>query len=438
MIRRIASYIYNFGLGGLLLRLMGVRRQSPKMTVWRFIFSGVSCIGHYGLLPTFKSIKVARLCKRASRIRIFLTVPESWGGGAAYYLNEQIRSFTKDQLSLVVSPSGLGRSLVVRVYVGPQKVERVFVDSLSALNHLPRGKVEDVVVSTIVAWHDVVGQSRIDQVGIAELMRQILAIKHANKCKLLYLLHDYYCVCPRLFLVGDDGQYCRGEFTGDKCNECCAQDVDCVDRIAGGTDVMKWRKTMNDFLREADEIRAFCADTIRRMNRVFPQYSFTLVPHPEPRDIMRKPTLQFKKLQVGVIGNISCYKGAAEVVRLSRYLETINEACKIVVIGNLRMDNLPALPNVIQTGSYRQAELPDLVEKYNVNIALFSSTVPETYSYVMHEIIQLGMPVVSYDRGAQCDCAKEYRYGKVIPEVTPESTWKAIQELYCEMKGLNE
>ena len=435
MIREILRYIHNNGSIALVLRLIGIRKRRATMTIWQLMVTGVVQVGQRGWIPTVKSGRVAKLFKRVTKIRIFLTVPEWWGGGAVYYLNEQIRTFDKETVSLVVSPSGHGRVLAVRIYVGPDKQERILVNGLSALNRLPAGKVADVVVSTIVAWHDVVGRPEMDDRGIAELMDQILSVKKANRCKLLYLLHDYYCFCPRLFLVPYEGQYCALETDADACAQCCKDGVKDCDVIASGTDARRWREVMRKFLIEVDEIRAFCTDTVSRMKRVFPEFQYTLVPHREPHDIKRQPKLKFDSLTIGVIGNISRYKGVAEVVKLSRYLSSINSSVKIVVVGGLFMDNLPALSNVIQTGHYGQGELPDLIERYGINIVWFSSTFPETFSYVMHEIMQMNLPVVAYDRGAQCDCAKGYALGRVIPSVTPESTWDTIQNLFKEMKG---
>lgn len=279
-----------------------------------------------------------------------------------------------------------------------------------------------------------VGVKSVSHKSIAALTHQILELKHSLACKLLYLLHDYYCVCPRLFLVGDDGQYCRGEFTGGKRNECCARDINCADQIAGGTNVMKWRKTMEDFLGEADEIRAFCADTIDRMKKVFSRFAYTLVPHPEPAAILRQPRVVYEKLHVGLIGNISQNKGVGVIYALTQWLQKNFPDERLTIIGNW-CDARPCPSNIVATGSYRQGELPDLVARTGVNVALFSSTFPETFSYVMHEIIQLGLPVACFDRGAQKDCALGYRHGRVIPSQRPEVIWQTLCKLFEDVKA---
>lgn len=435
--KRLVRYIYYNGFVVLALRLIGVRVRRDTMTIWQMFAEGVWRVGCRGLIPTRKSWKIARICENATKIRIFLTVPEWWGGGAVYYLNEQIKAFERGVISLVVSPAGIGQMLTVRVYDGPDKIVRFLIDNMSALHYLPHGKVEDVVVSTIVAWHDVIGLDEMNDAGIEKLMHQILSVKHATGCKLLYLLHDYYCFCPRLFLVPYEGHYCAKETDVAACVACCKNGVRDCDIIASGTDAAHWREVMVKFLSEADEIRAFCEDTVRRMKQVFPQFDYTLVPHPEPTAIKRKAHIKFDDLRVGIIGNISRYKGVAEVIKLAQYLSKVAPDVRIVVIGKLCADNIPNFTNVYQTGRYDPVDLPNLVEKYGINVAFFSSTFPETFSYVMHEIVQLGLPVVSYDRGAQRDCAQAYEYGMVIPETTPEATWVTIQNLYRKMKNRN-
>lgn len=433
MVAKVASYVYHYGVMALVRRCLNCGYCPKSVGLLWLMRYGVQRVGTLFAVPTTKSFRVWRMVRRAKRVRIFLTVSEWWSGGAVYYLNQQLSGFEKGMLSLVVSPMGYLGCLTVRVYDGPEMVERFYVNGLSALCSIC-GNVVDIVVSTVVAWHNIVGQPRIDHFGIAELMRQVLKLKRALGCKLLYLLHDYYCVCPRLFLVGDDGQYCGAEFSGELCNACCAKDIDCAEQIAGGTNVLAWRNTMEDFLAEADEIRAFCQDTVDRMKKIFPKFKYTLVPHPEPTAIKRQPSVVFDNMHVGIIGNIGLNKGVDVIASLAEWLRVNYPSERLTIIGRWCC-NRPCPDNVVQTGEYHQSELPTLIEKTGINIVLFSSTIPETFSYVMHEIVQLGLPVAAFDRGAQKDCAERYENGRVIPSLESPAIWQTLCALYVEVRN---
>ena len=84
----------------------------------------------------------------------------------------------------------------------------------------------------------------------------------------------------------------------------------------------------------------------------------------------------------------------------------------------------------MQTGPYHQEDLPDLVEKTGVNIVLFPSTFPETFSYVMHEIMQMELPVVAFDRGAQGESARTYRFGIIAKDMSSAGIFKALGNLF--------
>ena len=86
--------------------------------------------------------------------------------------------------------------------------------------------------------------------------------------------------------------------------------------------------------------------------------------------------------------------------------------------------------NVIVHGEYELSELPGLLERYGVNIGFISSIWPETFSYVTQELMMLDLPLVCFDIGAPRDRIGKWKKGRIIPEMTPESAWATISELY--------
>ena len=53
--------------------------------------------------------------------------------------------------------------------------------------------------------------------------------------------------------------------------------------------------------------------------------------------------------------------------------------------------------------------------KYGITDWLIPSIWPETFSYTTHEAIATGLPVWSFDLGAQADAIRGRRKGGVIP-----------------------
>lgn len=154
MSMRILRYIYKYGIVALLKRCF-LNDFKPCRMGWGYLFRHcVHRVGTLWAIPTLKSFRVWRMLRRARKIRIFLTLPERFNGGAVYYLDQQIAGFEYGVISIVVSPAGFMSYLTVRVYDGSKMTARFYIERLSSLRWLPRHLVEDIVVSTIVAWHN--------------------------------------------------------------------------------------------------------------------------------------------------------------------------------------------------------------------------------------------------------------------------------------------
>ena len=60
------------------------------------------------------------------------------------------------------------------------------------------------------------------------------------------------------------------------------------------------------------------------------------------------------------------------------------------------------------TGRYQREELPELVQKYEIDIFIIPSVCPETFSYTTQEIMMMNMPLMVFDLGAPAERVKEY------------------------------
>ncbi|WP_330582768.1 glycosyltransferase [Suipraeoptans intestinalis] len=64
----------------------------------------------------------------------------------------------------------------------------------------------------------------------------------------------------------------------------------------------------------------------------------------------------------------------------------------------------------------------------DIDIFLIPSIWPETFSYTTEEIMQMGMPVMSFDIGAPAERIKKYEKGLIIPEISPQAVLKSVKE----------
>ena len=66
-------------------------------------------------------------------------------------------------------------------------------------------------------------------------------------------------------------------------------------------------------------------------------------------------------------------------------------------------------------------DLVELIEANRINLALFPSVCPETFSYVTEEMIRLELPIVAFDLGAPGERLRSYRNGRLAPDVSAAS-----------------
>jgi glycosyltransferase involved in cell wall biosynthesis len=143
-------------------------------------------------------------------------------------------------------------------------------------------------------------------------------------------------------------------------------------------------------------------------------------------------------LRIGVVGQIGYHKGAKVVQELADEIKARKLDTQIVVIGTIEAQCEQSV--VRQTGSYRHDNLPALIESSGVNIMLFPSIWPETFSYVVQELIELGLPVACYDLGAPAERLSDYKKGLILKEATASATLNDLilfhQRIYMSKQDL--
>jgi len=133
-------------------------------------------------------------------------------------------------------------------------------------------------------------------------------------------------------------------------------------------------------------------------------------------------------LRIGVVGLIAAHKGATQVARLARHIAETGASARITVFGTLEE---PAPASVVsQTGTYSAEALPALCAEQGVNVFWFPSIWPETFSFVVHEMKAMGLPVLAYDVGAQADTlVDEDRHRVVSLDASPEDILATLTEM---------
>ncbi len=323
----------------------------------------------------------------AGQGRVPVYLAHALGGGADHYLQTRIAADT-----------GQGRAAVV-LRVGAEFRWRIEVHSPAGIT---RGGTDDTGLMLRLLMRlrrrDVIYSCGVGDTDPAELPDILLQLGQGGDHRIGVLFHDYLPVSPSYTLLDAAGRW-RG--LPDPANADPAHRI----RRPDGTwmALAGWQAAWGRLLALADRVTVFSDDSRALVTAAYPQVADRIVVQPHSVAQIGHQTLTRPKAAqkpvIGVLGNIGAHKGAAVIVGLSRLLARDPRA-GLVVIGNL--DPGFALAGAARVhGSYDLADLAALVARYGITCWLIPSIWPETFSYVTHEALATGLPVWSFDLGAQ-------------------------------------
>ncbi|MCG8708351.1 glycosyltransferase [Brenneria sp. 4F2] len=234
--------------------------------------------------------------------------------------------------------------------------------------------------------------------------------------------HDFFPVCP-FFNLTKNGKFC-GIPLGKGCSECFPTNKHDDISVSPGIEIDVWRDKWNYFLKNyADEIIVFSQSGRDIFTKVYPCLSnkIKIVLHDIP--FLRTVKIPaHKNINIGILGSITRQsKGSDILTEIESYIETISDI-NMVVIGNY--NNKTEKTKVI--GEYKREQLPNILEKNEIDIIFIPSIWPETFSYTTSEAIIMDMPVACFNLGAPAERISVYKKGLIISTIDAKS---AIYEI---------
>ncbi len=244
--------------------------------------------------------------------------------------------------------------------------------------------------------------------------------------------HDHYMLCPSHFLLNDQNQFCELP-VAEKCRDCLPKNENCQLSDLRLQDISGWRAQWLQVLTLSDEVVAFSPSSVQLITREFPS-PVVLRPHDMGHFYHQGCSATVKSgvgtnIHVAVIGHIGRHKGAFEVAALSHMIFRQKLPLKFTVFGTI--DEAVSGAVVTELGAYEPANLPKLLADYAIDLVWFPSIWPETFSFVLHEVMALNWPILAFDLGAQADFLRGYPAGRLLRYgADPLETYQALNSLY--------
>lgn len=345
------------------------------------------------------------------------------GGGATMYKDQKIKEYT-DQGCMVLTVIYEPAHSDFLIYVNTKESYYYFDHAdLRLLIKLGLRNVECIYINSLHGYPK-------DTEYSYSVVDLIIDLKNSTKARLVFLGHDYDFVCPRTNCLNNNTEFCGLNQSHFDCSICASQRT--------VLNITQYRSMYARLLKECDEYRFFSDDTIQNFLKVYSldKKKIKMVPHNllngglSSAHWTYNTKALFAKFTILVLGVIVRHKGSEFVKNLAAVLNKTHPDIRIVILGDYLEEG--RTPNITVTGSYDSRRLPELMRMFEPNCALLPSVWPETFSYTVHELMQFGLPIISFDLGAQAEALKSYKRGIIVPEMSVESLHDAVSRLYDE------
>ena len=333
-----------------------------------------------------RRVDLARLVA-SNRPRI-LFITHNWGGGTEKHVTDLAALVSASLEVLVLKPHD-EQSLSLRWLRDGEEFEAFFESR----------KDPEELLQLLRA----VGISRVHLHHVHGLPVYVLDIHGALGVPLDITLHDYFPVTPHYHL-GPGGSV--------------DSDADAPANDWGFSDV-QWRSSMNALLKSAARVIAPSQDLARRMREYFPEIKFQVRGHP---DFAARSTAVLHK--VLVLGGLTLVKGLKVLEACARDARARNLPLFFKLIGHTAepIAKFPEVPLVIG-GSYREADLEQLIALEKADAFLFPAQIPESYSYTLTAAIRAKLPIVASALGAFTERLEQRPHTHIVAWNAPPEAW---------------
>lgn len=308
-----------------------------------------------------------------------------------------------------------------KFYIGETPEFPVFYDKKQAKLY---GEILDAFRIDIVHIHHTYGLT-------LDLYKQA----YERKLPLFVTLHDYYTICPTIKMLDMNNELCIGADHTERCQECLHKQ----NHIAKTVDYIRiWREEYSKVLKLADKVivPSESAKEIVLSYYDFLSEKICVIEHgSEPMRKIKRSEDHDKKFHVAFLGGISPAKGSEYAFQMIKNSGADIEWYLFGMFGHNELSMMNK-KNFHKIGGYRREDLPDLMEKYQIDLICILPIWPETFCYTISEAVLCGIPVLVTDIGAVGDRVREMGCGWLVPHSSPYPT--ILNEVYNIKNNISE
>lgn len=342
-----------------------------------------------------------------------LIIDHDLGGGANLYTEKLLGKLKEDGKSVAVLRYNFLNAIYSLKIFSPEKTISLELQRIDTFFFNYFENLSTVILNNIFSFEEPL---------LVLKMLEDIKLKSKHRCRIVFILHDYFCICPSYALLDSRGNYCGLPDSFEICEACLSSHNGNVAKFFpnGFPSIKEWRTAWERFFSVVDEIVCFSNRSVEILLKVYPSVSDKVVRHTHKiQAFSKKPRISFEKgIHIGIVGHISEEKGAKLVYDLALLISEKKLPVKLTVLGTIEAKYFH--PTIRITGAYRREALPRLIEKTGANIFFIPSVCPETYNLVADELMALDLPLAVLSVNAAAERVKRYHKGLIIEETRVE------------------
>lgn len=357
--------------------------------------------------------------------RTALLFDHAGGGGAAVFrAKEMARLQAAGQAVLLVRPA---TRPVLGMPDGALDIELRHGDTAF---RFPANDLADLAALTgALPLSEVLVNSLVGYRFPAEVMGFIRGLRAERGVPLRLLHHDYFPICPSLNLIDAGDCFC-GVPDIERCRTCLPGNPHARRPAEDGAafDMAGHRRLWQGFFDLADRHVFFSRSALATMRRAFAlrDERVRIIPHLADHVTVAPlpPPAPAPVARVAIVGGINVAKGSAILEGMLRLVERHRLPVSFELFGNI--DRPLDFPHFRNNGPYEPAQLPRLLAERGCHAIFLPSIWPETYCYILDEVVGLGLPVGVFGIGAPAERLRHWPNGFVVAPITAEAALSAL------------
>jgi GT2 family glycosyltransferase/glycosyltransferase involved in cell wall biosynthesis/SAM-dependent methyltransferase len=252
-----------------------------------------------------------------------------------------------------------------------------------------------------------INTNRIDLIHVHHLMGHsfdIFQIAEELNVPVLYTLHDFFCICPRVNLINEKGKYCNAPEIAD-CNICLSTVFNYPENF-----VSSWRSYFHKGFDKCTRIVAPSNSSRDIVLHYYPEIRQKTVVIEHGHDLKKMGSIVEEHREenngifhIAYIGNLAPHKGRDLFLNLAKS-EELSGITKWSIIGlsdKIKEPGYSPEHNINLLGSYSDFNhLRELIRSNKIDLVLLPAIWPETFSFTLSEAWCLGIPVLGSNLGA--------------------------------------